>query len=338
MCVTEHEITTPRRLCDAQGKLLPTSIGYARHPLIEGNVSGHFLRKKQWNYWCVFGQEALFSATISHLDYASVCFIYTLDYQTKEFFEQTVVVPFDRKLKMPSAVHATIEAIHPQLGIFFNALPNQMEIHASSPQFNGQPLRADVSIHYPSQLETLQVVIPWTNNKFQYTAKHHCLPVEGKLVLGEREYTFSKETDFAVLDYGRGIWPRSSTWNWGMASGKQGDDIIGLNFGGQWTDGTGGTENAVWLNGHMTKISESVTFTFDPTNRMKPWTIHSSSCSVQLTFTPFFERIAATSVVVVRSEVHQMVGHYHGKITLPTGQVLYIHHLLGTIEDHDATW
>ena len=36
---------------------------------------------------------------------------------------------------------------------------------------------------------------------------------------------------------------------------------IGLNFGGKWTDGTGMTENAVFVDGVMTKMHEDVIFT-----------------------------------------------------------------------------
>ena len=68
----EKEILVPTSLCDKKGNLNPEAIGYARKPIIDCNLSGHFMRKKKWNYWCVYGEDILFSATISHLDYAAV--------------------------------------------------------------------------------------------------------------------------------------------------------------------------------------------------------------------------------------------------------------------------
>nr|GGG74511.1 hypothetical protein GCM10011398_19000 [Virgibacillus oceani] len=142
-----------------------------------------------------------------------------------------------------------------------------------------------------------------------------------------------------MLDYGRGIWPRHSKWNWGMASGKQGDDIIGLNFGGQWTDNTGSTENAVILNGIITKIGEDVEFIYDSNDYMKPWRIESKiTDQVSLTFHPYFERTAISNALIVKSNVHQMVGHYDGKIKLANGNVLHVDGLHGCIEDHKAKW
>ena len=47
------------------------------------------MRKKKWNYWCVYGDEILFSATISHLDYAKQsASVYFLEYETQRYFEK----------------------------------------------------------------------------------------------------------------------------------------------------------------------------------------------------------------------------------------------------------
>lgn len=334
----EKEITERVNLCTADGKLNKESIGWARRPIITSNLSGNRLRKKKWNYWCVFGEEAMFSATISHLDYAAVCFIYFLEYETENFYEKTFIIPFGRNLHMPEAVQDTVEVIHKDTGMFFISNEYETTLKISSLDFGGRSLEADIHISYPLDLDTLNVVVPWSESEFQFTAKHHCLPASGSFTVGDKTFTFHPETDYAVLDYGRGVWPRESTWNWGMASGNQGVDIIGLNLGGQWTDETGSTENAVIVNGELTKISEDLQFIFEPDDYMKPWQVLSDSGKVTLTFKPFYERIAASNVLIVKSEVHQMVGHYEGEIKLNNGETLVIDGLLGCIEDHHAKW
>ena len=100
----EREITGPVALCDDKGLLNPEAIGFARHPLIQSNLKNHFMRKKKWNYWCVYGEDMLFSATISHLDYAAVCFVYILDYETQRFYEKQITIPIGRNVKMPENV------------------------------------------------------------------------------------------------------------------------------------------------------------------------------------------------------------------------------------------
>ena len=124
-----------------------------------------------------------------------------------------------------------------------------------------------------------------------------------------------------------------------MASQRLGGRRIGLNFGGQWTDGTGMTENAVFIDGRMTKIHEDVLFTYDRENFMAPWTIKTRfSTDVNLTFTPFFERVANTDVKLVRSNVHQLIGYFDGTIRLQDNSVLQIRQMLGSSEEHIAKW
>ena len=334
----EKEIQTPTSLCDNKGNLNPEAIGYARKPIIDCNLSGHFMRKKKWNYWCVYGEDILFSATISHLDYAAVCFVYFLEYETQRYFEKTVVIPLGAKVKMPTKVLETVSFANSDLRIHISHFDGDTHLSVTSPDFDGERLQAELTIHHPVDDDSLNVVIPWNRQMFQFTAKHHILPTTGVVKIGDRRYTFNEEESYAVLDYGRGVWPREATWNWGMASQRMRGRRIGLNFGGKWTDGTGITENAIFVEGVMTKIHEDVLFEYDQNDFMKPWTIRSKfSETVHLTFTPFFERVANADAKLIRSEVHQMIGYYNGTIKLENCS-LRISQMIGCVEEHIAKW
>ena len=87
---TEKELTQPVNLCLPNGSLNPDAIGWSRNPIQTCNLSGHPLRKKQWNYWCVTSPTHLFSITLSNIDYMGLAFAYSLDFKTKKFTEQTV--------------------------------------------------------------------------------------------------------------------------------------------------------------------------------------------------------------------------------------------------------
>ncbi|MEO4053895.1 DUF2804 domain-containing protein [Solibacillus sp. CAU 1738] len=335
----EREITVPTVLCDKKGNLNPAAIGFARKPIIDCNITGHYMRKKKWNYWCVFGEDILFSATISHLDYAAVCFVYFLEYETQRYFEHTITVPLGTKVKMPTQVLETVRFANKEMTINLTHSQGDTHISVIIPHFDSEPLHAELTIEHPKDDDSLNVVIPWNRQTFQFTAKHHSLPTSGFVKIGNRRFTFNPDESFAVLDYGRGVWPREATWNWGMASQRVRGRRIGLNFGGKWTDGTGMTENAFFIDGVMTKIHEDMLIEYDRTNFMKPWTVQSKfSNQVQLTFTPFFERIAKTDAKVVKSEVHQMIGYYDGCILLENGDTLQIQQMLGCIEEHIAKW
>ncbi|MFD1206689.1 MULTISPECIES: DUF2804 domain-containing protein [Sporosarcina] len=335
----EREIKNEVFLCDRKGLLNPEAIGFARKPIITSNLRGHFMRKKKWNYWCVFGEDLMFSATISHLDYAAVCFVYILDYETQRFFEKQITIPLSRKVKMPEDVLGNVKFVNDQLSLQFVHLQNETHLSVTIQDFDNEVLHADLHIIHPEEDESLNVVIPKNREIFQFTAKHHSLPTSGFVKIGRRRYDFNPDYSFSVLDYGRGVWPRKAEWNWAMASQRAGGRRIGLNFGGKWTDGTGMTENAVFIDGKMTKIHEDVLFHYDPSNFLRPWTIRTRfSNDVQLTFTPFFKRVAKTNVQVVSSEVHQLVGYFNGRIKLYDGSTLTVRQMLGCSEEHIAKW
>ena len=78
----EKEILQPVDLCESNGDLNTESIGWSRKSIFNCNLSGRWLRKKKWNYWCTTNDDCLFSVTISNLDYAGMVFIYFLDFNT----------------------------------------------------------------------------------------------------------------------------------------------------------------------------------------------------------------------------------------------------------------
>lgn len=337
----EREITELTRLCDRKGNLNPEAIGFARKPIIECNLSGHYLRKKKWNHWSVFGEEIFFSISISHFDYAALCTVSFLEYETQRFFEKNVMIPLGlgTKLKMPARVFEPVQFSNNEIQISMTYFQKQTFLKVTSENFDNELLLAELTILHPQEDDTLNVVVPWNRQTFQFTSKHHTLPTMGFVKLGDRQYRFSEEECFSVLDFGRGVWPRNASLNWAMASQKIRNQRIGLNFGGKWTDGTGITENAVFVDGKMTKIHEDVLFNCDNTNYMKPWYITTKfSDRVMLTFHPFFEYKHETDGKLVRSETHHFIGYYHGHIQLYDGTVLNIQQMLGGIEKYSAKW
>lgn len=335
----EKEIIDPVQLCQSNGTLNPQAIGYARRPIIQSNLTKKFMRKKKWNYWCIFGEEILFSVTISHFDYAAVCFVYMLNYETERYIEKKIVLPFSRRIKMSEHVLDHVSFSHAQIDTHITHAQNETKMTVIVPDFEGERLEVDLDIFHPIEDDSLNVVIPRNRNIFQFTSKHHTLPTTGTITFGQQQFNLQSDHSFAVLDYGRGIWEKNAEWNWAMASQRIGNRRIGLNFGGTWTDGTGMTENAIFIDGKMTKIHEDMKFIYDPNNPMKQWKIMTKfSNHVQLSFIPFSKHIKKTTSPFMRSEVLQLIGYYNGIIQLPNCPPLYIRNMLGCAEEHHAKW
>ncbi len=147
----EREITEPVALCDDKGLLNPEAIGFARQPFIQSNLTSHFMRKKKWNYWCVYGEDLLFSATISHLDYAAVCFVYILDYETQRFYEKQITIPIGRNVKMPEDVLDSVKFVNDNLTVQIIHIQGETHLSVTIPDFDNEVLHADFHIVHPPE-------------------------------------------------------------------------------------------------------------------------------------------------------------------------------------------
>ena len=336
--IDEIELTGNVDLCLVDGRLNPAAIGWSRRPLHTCNLSGRWPRKKRWNYWAVTSDSHLFSVTISNVDYVGLVFIYVADFVNETFNELTELLPLGRGCDLPDTVNADVRFAGKGLNVSMLQKGSGVELDVAIDDFEGVSLSARFRISNPPGHETLNVVIPWDEKTFQFTSKQNTLPAEGTVDFGPQTIRFDEDQSFACLDFGRGIWPRDSVWNWGSASGRQDGVPLGLNLGGKWTDGTGYTENGICVGGRLTKIAEDLHWQYDKNNFMRPWRITADSGVIDLTFTPVMERVAVSNLWLVKSEVHQMFGHYSGTVITTEGETIEVREMLGWAEDHVAKW
>jgi len=336
----EPELTAPVNLCDAHGNLNPDAVGWSRQPLHDCNLRGHWPRKKRWNYWAIVSETHLFSVTLSNIDYLGLPFIYFLDFQTKEFTEKTLLKPFGAGIQLPQRVDGDVIYKDQAMPISMVDTVQGTRLSVGCPDFGGKPLQADFIVHRPLGHESLNVVIPWSSKRFQFTSKQNTLPTEGTLQWGDEVIYFDKDDTFACLDLGRGMWPFECFWNWSSFSTRLPDGkTVGINLGAGWTDGTGMNENALCVDGRLTKLSEDINFDYDTHNFMSPWHLHTSITDrVNLIFTPFYERVAKTDALLIRSEVHQMIGKFHGTLKSDESDPIQVDYAIGWAEDHHARW
>ena len=334
----EPEITAPVPLCGADGRLHRPAVGWSRHPLHTCNLAPSLARKKKWNYWAVTSDDLLFSATIADIDILQLGGAYIFDRRTQRHTDKTVVRPA-QTIAMPETVGGDMVIEHPAMRVALTDEGSGTRIRVEADDFGGMRLEADIVIERPAGHETLNVVIPWSDVQFQFTSKQNTLPASGFVALGGERFEFAHPS-FGCLDYGRGVWPEHTIWNWGSASGVQGGRTVGLNLGGQWTDGTGMTENGLCVDGRLTKISEDLAFAYDRTAMMRPWRVRTTVTDrIDLRFEPEFERFSESGRRDGNfTSGHQMFGRYSGRITPDGGGAIEVRDLFGWIEEHEARW
>ena len=172
---------------------------------------------------------------------------------------------------------------------------------------------------------------------FQINAKHAARRAMGDVRIGDRVVTL-RDGAFAARDWGRGVWPYQTRWNWACASGLVAGRPVGVNLGGQWTDGAFVTENALTIDGRLHVISDDLDWTYDRGDFEKPWRIRDRRGRVDVRVTPFWSIERRANAVALGSALHLVWGHFTGFVEADDGARVELDGLLGWAEEHVARW
>lgn len=338
MSYSSPEIVAPVDLCTRGGLLNPGAVGWSRQPLHRCNLSGHWPRKKRWDYWCITTPSFAFSTTIASVDYMGLASAYLIDFDALRCYEETYVTPIGRGVRHGEYVNGDAAFDAGNVSLRFGSDAGGAQLGVRWPGFAKMGLEASIEVMRPSGHETLNVVVPWDAHRFQFTSKQTALPASGHVALGTRRYKVSGGNAFACLDFGRGIWPYRTAWNWASCAARSGSDLVTLNVGAKWTDGTGATENGIGLNGRLSKIQLPVRVEYDRTDFMRPWRlIGEEADGMELDFVPFFDHKSHTNLLILRSDVHQLFGRFTGRVRVG-GRDVVLEESIGWAEEHIARW
>jgi hypothetical protein len=335
---TERELVEPVALCTADGRLAPDAVGWARRPLIDCSLPGSWGRRKRWDFWCITGPDVVVSIPCAAVDYLGLVDVWCRDMATGEVATKTAPRLLGGELGLaPRAGEGHLR--HDGRGVSL-AIDDAADGTTFAVRFGTKqgPFELDVTVDRPTGHEPLTVVIPWSDARFQCTTKDVGRPARGTIRWGDRTWTLAGDGDaWGCLDFGRGKWPYRTTWNWGAGAGLVDGRTIGLQLGGKWTDGTGMTENALVVDGRLSKLSEELVWDYDRSDWLRPWRIRTPrSDRLDLTFTPTYDKVTRLRAGVASSVVDQCFGTYAGRIVPDDGQPIEVAGVVGSAEE--ATW
>ena len=343
----QNELTQSGPLLQPNGQL--AQVGWARQPILDCNLESarfyalrplqHF-RVKRWDYYAVFTPRRFFSATIADLGYAGNIFVYTLDFETGDLHEEGLVIPLGAEIELPrNSTKGNSHFENKRVKLDFSLHADHRHLSVSWPDFHdGRGIEAEIDLATPPGYESMNIVIPIGQKRFYYNRKINCLPANGTLLYGDLHEELKPNESLGSLDWGRGVWEYQSFWNWASASGFLPDGrSLGLNLGLGFGDLSEATENAIILDNRIHKL-EQVKFDYASYDYIQPWQFTDNQGRLDLTFTPFKDRLAKTNLGVITSEVHQMFGRYNGQVTTENGEVILVKDLIGFAEEHHAKW
>lgn len=342
----QYEIKEPIDLLDANGNL--TKAGYAKKLLPKYDrkkVKGGFARLKEWDYYYVGNDHFGIALTIADNSYMGLDSISFLSFEGTpwEITKSPMRVFPMGKTGLPTTSTAGTTAISGKgYALKFVVYKDKRVLTAHMDAFKGEDA-IDIHVTLTGEPEESMVICtPFEKEgHFYYNQKINCMRAEGTVKIGEQVYTFEPDSAFGVLDWGRGVWTYHNTWYWGSASGLADGVDFGFNIGYGFGDTSAASENMLFYNGKAHKLSQ-VTFCIPMKDGredyLKPWKFTSDDGRFEMDFVPVIDRASCTDVKLIKSDQHQVFGHFSGTAVLDDGTELHIHNLMGFAEKVENKW
>lgn len=331
----EREITELTDLAHGR-RLNPAAVGWSRTPVLRTAISG-WGRTKRWEYWGVVSDRFVVGLTVAGLDYLANCAVYVLDRSTGAETVRSGITPFSSPgfsdVPGDGTIHAAAGPGSSRVTIKIDDDDDNAAGGATTISVRAKGLRVDLAVRRQGH-DSLGVVVPWGEKRFQYTLKDLANPVTGTVTVDGVTHDLGR--GWAVLDRGRGRWRYSNVWNWGAGSGVVDGSTRAIQVGGKWTDSTGTTENGILVDGRMHKIGEDLVWTYDVTDRAGPWRVRGERLDV--TLTPFHQRRDLTELGVLAVKTWQAFGVWTGSGVLDDGTTVCLDGLVGWAEESRNRW
>lgn len=301
----EREIREPIDLV-AGSRAAPDALGWSRAALHRCDVAGPWGRRKRWHHWCVQSDVDVLAVTVLDADVLTALIVTAIDRSRRTTVQQVGVRPGGLGALPEVADHGAVLARAGRVRVEIDDQRTGARLVVRSPRID-----ADVDVVRPEEHDTLGVATAWPGThggRFAYSSKQIALRARGRLRV-DGVGSNLQDGAFASLDWGRGVWPHRTSWNWAAAAAVIEGRTVGLNLGARWTHDV--TENAVWVDGRMTKIRDDVRFAWDPRAPDRPWRLLGEG--VDLTLHP--EKLEGASLPLVGRLViafGTFVGHAAG--------------------------
>lgn len=339
----ERELVEPVMLAvDSGRRLNPAARGWSRHPVQTANQRGYPGRKKKWDYWLIQAGDLLVSGVVAHLDFVGSSDVWWRDMSTQAEGGRGTAAAGGIGFELPDRAGSApvrIDARNYRFAMHDDEAGNTV-LEAEWTEKSGEPGSLSAVIAMPAGFETLNVVIPWSETLYQFTSKHQGRPASGTLTVGDDHWVFGGDDDaWGVIDIGRGRWPHRTVWNWGGGAGRaDSGELIGLQVGAKWTEGTGFTENGIFVDGRLSKIGRELEWTYDWDSPMEPWHVRDSEGQIDAVLTPRHDKHSVIDAKLMRRETHQVFGTWQGSVVDDAGRRFEFSGMQGFAEESRARW
>ena len=342
----QHEILRSAPLLNASGDLAEP--GWARSLLPvyrRSDIRVSPMRIKEWDYYLITDGHVGLALTIADNSYMGLDSVSFLDFD--EGWEQTKspmrLFPMGKTGLPESSADGASEIARGGYAMAFYHEDGARRLSFHMDRFlDGDAIEGIVTLSGAPE-ESMVIATPFDKpGHFYYNQKINCMRAEGWITLGKRRIELTPDRFFGVLDWGRGVWTYHNTWYWGSASGELDGVPFGWNIGYGFGNTAAASENVLFYDGRIHKLG-TVEFHIPKDEKgrnayLNVWNFTSDDNRFYMDFTPVLDRSALTSVIVIKSDQHQVFGRFTGRVTLDDGTVLPVRDFFGFAEKVENKW
>lgn len=343
----EVEITKPLQIFNDKKKGI--NYGYSKQFNFIYNrkrLPRKILGLKEWDFYQIQNEQYVLQLTIGHLSYVSSVAATLIDLKEKKKYCFNHYRLFHNKKKMRMELDGSKEHYLRYDANNCHMLFDVNNHHERYLSFDGSSklfknFDVEIRLIETSPYESLSIHTPFLENKklFFLNYKLNSMRASGMVRVNQKEIHFSNEDSFAVLDWGRGYWPRKTKWYWANATGigcKK--ELIGFNLGFGFGDLRYATENMFFVNGKAYKIKKITLSENVQKNYMIPHQIIDEDMRLFLKVTPEYDHYTQTKNIFGVMEVHQVFSTFSGFYLLEDGSKIEFNQIHAFFEFANNNW
>lgn len=333
----DHVYAPGEHALDRRGRPVPgyTLAGDAVYD--RARVRDFPLRLKEWDFYQIADERYCLQLVIGHVSYAGNCNIALFDQVTGErIFERGAVTPLPlRSMRLPESARADSLLAFSHQGVFlsFETKDGVRKLIARCEGFS-----AEVTL-LPETMKSVLVCMPFSRrNEFYLNEKCNLFRAEVSIRCENRDVPFDAGRTFALLDWGRGVWPVRHEWYWSSVNALYRGAPFGFNLGCGFgaREHARGTENAVYVGNETLKLGYvSISHEAD---FLQPWRLCSEDGRFSAVLTPRCERDTVTKLLFVNNRCHQMFGTFTGSVVRSGGETVEFFDVPGFAEHAVNRW
>lgn len=330
----QNKISSAHKLLDSEGKLMES--GWADTALLDyepRSIKLNRMNMREWDRYIVVSASGEYALSMWLADKRSTGIVNACFYDLKNNKQYDCFLPVilpGAKISMPRSVESGSVIYKDSFCEYMHLLTEgDRHLYCKYSHVFGSDIEVNIHLGYKSGDSTVAVVSPCSGDstQFCYNVKQACMPVNGYVTVNSERYEFNSENDFAVLDWGRGVWTAQDTKRvWCTGCGDANGSRFGFNIGYGFGDMSQASENAVFVDGVCHKTGR-VFIDIPMENRNEKWSVRSDDKRFEVTITPVSNRDSKHIVGLKTFNERIMFGRMSGTVVLDSGESINVNEI-----------